>query len=573
MTRPITDNAAAGDAPVPASAPFLIACGTPGAAGPSSPEAIGFKAHNLARMAQLGMPVPPAFVLGTAWSQMPERMCAAVWQPALQALERATGQVLGDVRHPLLLSVRSGAPVSMPGMMDTLLNIGLCDATLPGFVRQTGNPRLAWDAYRRLVAGFGEVVLGLDAAGFDADLAQVAAGRDEHDLDFQELRDITRAHLARVQRLTGRPFPQQPEAQLAAAIGAVLASWQADKARDYRRLKNLPDALGTAVTVQKMVFGNAGGLSGAGVGFSRHPSTGEPEPWVDFLFNAQGEDVVSGRRSALGHQALAEVAPQVWQQLLSLARQLERAFGDMQDFEFTVEAGTLWMLQTRSGKRTAQAQARIALDLADEGLISQTEALERTRGLDADTLSVARLVADGGVPLAQAVSAAHGVAVGEIALDEDSARARQAAGVPVLLVRQDAETRDILALDMAAGLLTARGARTSHAAVVARQLGKVCLVSCEGLEIDRPGHRIQLGGHWLTEGETLTLDGHTGLVWRGAVQRVIEAPTVLLQRLCQLRATVPSTAVQNDVDAADGTPVAHACEPGGQSAAMQASEP
>lgn len=522
------------------TAPTLIGCRSSEPTGAiPGPEAIGFKAHNLARMAALGLPVPPAFVLGTGWCAQAERLTSAAWQDALAALSRTTGQALGDVRRPLLLSVRSGAPVSMPGMMETLLNIGLCDATVPGLLRQTGNPRMVWDAYRRLVAGYGEVVLGLEAALFDADLAQVAAGRDERELDFTELRTLTRAHLASVQRATGRPFPQQPQAQLAAAIQAVFASWHAPKARDYRRLKQLDDGMGTAVTVQRMVFGNAGGTSGAGVGFTRHPSSGERQPWVDFLFNAQGEDVVSGRRSAQGHDELAQVAPTVWAELLDATHRLETEFRDMQDFEFTVENGHLYLLQTRNGKRTAQAAARIALDLAEEGLISRTEALARTAELDADHLAVARVVgaADGQPlqPLAHAVSAAHGVAIGEIALDEARAQTRQAAGAPVVLLRPEAETRDIVALDIAQGLLTIRGARTSHAAVVARQLGKVCLVGCEALQIDLARRTVRLGDQTLAEGERITLDGNDGAIYRGAAQIVQEVPQALMDRLSKLR--------------------------------------
>ena len=385
------------------------------------------------------------------------------------------------------------------------------------------------------MSGYGEVVLGLDAAAFEADLATVAAGMGERELDFVALRDVTRAHLATVQRLSGQPFPQDPHQQLANAIAAVFASWQAPKARDYRRLTGLDDAMGTAVTVQRMVFGNAGGRSGAGVGFTRHPSTGEPQPWVDFLFNAQGEDVVSGRRSAGGHDELARVAPAVWSDLLAGTHRLESALGDMQDFEFTVEDGRLWWLQTRSGKRTHQAQARIALDMLDEGLISADLARQRTADLDAEALSLSRLSDPSGAPLAQAQGAAHGVAIGEIALDEARARSRQAAGAPVLLVRQDAETSDLVALDIAQGLLTARGARTSHAAVVARQMGKVCLVGCDGLQIDLAKRTVRLGDVSLAEGEILTLDGHSGAIWRGAVPTVREAPAGLLARLAALR--------------------------------------
>jgi pyruvate,orthophosphate dikinase len=287
-----------------------------------------------------------------------------------------------------------------------------------------------------------------------------------------------------------------------------------------------------------MVFGNAGGTSGAGVGFTRHPSTGEPEPWVDFLFNAQGEDVVSGRRSAQGHDDLAKVAAPIWAELLQATQRLEQAFGDLQDFEFTVENGVLWLLQTRSGKRSAQARARIALDLCEAGVIDADEARRRTEGLDADSLSLPSVQAEGGVlppVLAQAVSAANGVAIGELALDEARVRQRRDAGVPVLLLRHDAETADIAALEMSSGLLTARGARTSHAAVVARQLGKVCLVACDTLQIDVARRVARFGEVELAEGEVLTLDGHTGTVYRGTAHTVAVVPQELVERLRQLR--------------------------------------
>jgi pyruvate,orthophosphate dikinase len=516
--------------------PTLIGCGTTGPVPP--PEAIGFKAHNLARMAGLGLPVPPAFVVGTAWCAEPRGLTQALWRPALEAVERCTGLRFGDARRPLLLSVRSGAPVSMPGMMDTLLNVGLTDGTLPGLVRLTGNPRLAWDAYRRLVAGYGEVVLGMEAAAFEADLVEVAGERSDRELDFTELRMLARRHLATVERLHGRPFPQDPLAQLDGALQAVFASWSSDKARVYRKLKGLEGATGTAVTVQRMVFGNAGGSSGAGVGFTRHPLTGAPEPWVDFLFNAQGEDVVSGRRSAQGHLELATVAPQVWAELLDATQRIEEAFGDMQDFEFTIEEGRLYMLQTRSGKRTPRAAVRIALDLYAAGLIGRDEALRRTAGFDAAALTLARVVARDGSelrPLARAVSACTGVAIGEIALDEERARSMHAAGLPVLMLRQDAETRDIAALEIATGLLTARGARTSHAAVVARQLGKVCLVGCEVLQIDLVRRTVQIGNETFSEGERLTLDGNTGAVFEGTARTVQDVPAELMRRLDALR--------------------------------------
>ncbi|MFY7854628.1 MAG: PEP/pyruvate-binding domain-containing protein [Rubrivivax sp.] len=504
------------------------------------PDAIGNKAHNLARMADIGLRVPPAFAIGTSWCARADAMRPAHWQPAVGALQETTGCQLGDPRRPLLLSVRSGAAVSMPGMMETLLNIGLNDDTVHGLVRGTGNPRLAWDAYRRLVAGFGEVVLGVPPSAFEADLLALAEpGRDERELDFDAVRRLAHAHLRTVERLTGQPFPQDPWQQLGQAIDAVFRSWHTEKAQTYRRLKGIADRPGTAVTVQVMVFGNAGGDSGAGVGFTRHPSTGEPQPWVDYLFNAQGEDVVSGRRSALGHDELQAVAPAVWQELLDGMARLEAEFADMQDFEFTVERGRLYWLQTRNGKRTPQATARIALDLVDAGRIDRREALRRTEGLDEAALAETVLAAQGGVGsaaiVAQAQSACTGVVVGEIALDEARVRERQAGGAATVLLRPDAETSDIGALDLAGGLLTSRGARTSHAAVVARQLGKVCLVGCSALEIDLTTRRVRLGGRDFAEGEVLTLDGHSGTVYAGAMERCRRAPEALLARLQTLR--------------------------------------
>ncbi|ATE60551.1 PEP/pyruvate-binding domain-containing protein [Thauera sinica] len=504
-------------------------------------DILGVKAWNLARMASLDLPVPPAFVLGTGWCERAAELATAHWQPALARLERLTALRLGDPRHPLLVSVRSGAPVSMPGMMETLLNIGLTDSTLPGFIRVSGHPRLAWDAYRRLIGGYGEVVAGIDARHFEADLDEVRGGQDERSLDFAALRTLAARHLETYRREAGEAFPQDAGVQLEQAIKAVFASWHADKARKYRSLHGLSDRMGTAVTVQRMVFGNGGGLSGAGVGFSRDPSSGEPHPWVDFLFNAQGEDVVSGRRSVLGHDQLAAVAPQVWQSLLHAIGTLERAFGDMQDFEFTVQDGQLFLLQTRDGKRTPLATARIALDLHDEGLITAEEAVERTRDLDAQALAQHGIAADddaGLVLLGRAPTAASGVACGEIVLDEAAANARHAAGTPCILVRQDAETRDITALDLAEGLLTQRGARTSHAAVVARHLGKVCLVGCEALQIDAPSHSIRLHDRTFREGDYLTLDGNEGVIYAGRARVVTTVPQALLDRLERLRRQV-----------------------------------
>lgn len=526
---------------------YLIGCGTTSTAATAkrpagslqpSAQTMGFKAWNLLRMSQLSLPVPPAFVLGTHYCIDPAARALTsdpgLWASSLQALQAATGLKFGDGRRPLLLSVRSGAPVSMPGMMETLLNIGLCDATVGGLLRLTGNPRLVWDAYRRLVASYGEVVAGVPAQLFDEASAKLAGNRDERDLDFADLRELTRQFLIVYKEEAGTPFPQDPRQQLGGSIEAVFASWLSDKASAYRQLNGVADAIGTAVTVQSMVFGNAGGKSGAGVGFSRDPATGEPALWVDFLFNAQGEDVVSGRRSAHGHDELAAVLPAVWLELQESARQLEHAFGDMQDFEFTVQDARLFMLQTRNGKRTPQAAARIALDLFDEKLIDADMARLRVAGLTREALGRPRVLADNGVPLvplARAATASSGVAIGEIALDAARAASRHGAGVAIVLVRRNAETSDIAALEQSAGLLTQRGARTSHAAVVARQLGKVCLVGCADLHIDEAARSIKIGETTLREGDLLTLDGNEGSVYAGAVRTEIEYPAELLARL------------------------------------------
>jgi pyruvate,orthophosphate dikinase len=536
---------AAADATWP-DALYLIGCLAPAGCAPAtytpSAETMGFKAFNLLRMAGLGLAVPPAFAIGTRYcrddASRSQASQPALWRPGLQALERATRLRFGDAQQPLLLSVRSGAPVSMPGMMETLLNIGLCDATLAGFLRQTGNPRLVWDTYRRLVASYGEVVAGVPGSVFESASAPLVGTRDERDLDFAELRTLTRRLLEAYASAAGTPFPQDPQAQLMGAIGAVFASWQSTKACEYRRQRGIPDNIGTAVTVQTMVYGNAGGRSGSGVGFTRDPVSGEPKLWIDFLFNAQGEDVVSGRRSAFGHDELAAVMPAVWQALGDTAARLEREFGDMQDFEFTVQDSRLYLLQTRNGKCSEQALARIALDLFEAGIIPADVARTRTAHLKLDELVVARTESSDGKPmmaLAHAASASNGVAIGEIAFDEAVARARHAAGATVILVRRDAETGDIAALDLAAGLLTQRGARTSHAAVVARQLGKVCLVGCTELQLDEATRTLQAGESTLREGDLLTLDGNEGVVYAGAMRTVVEPLTDLQARLTHLR--------------------------------------
>lgn len=499
-------------------------------------ENMGANANNLLRMATIGMPVPPALVIGTHYTRSPEACMLPLFGVGLPALESATDRVLGDPRQPLIVSVRSGAPVAMPGMMEPLLNVGLCEATLPGMLRQTGNPRLVWDAYRGLIGAYGEVVAGLPGVLFEAEITRATQGRDERLLDFSELRELSQRFLAIYHEHAGEAFPQDAKAQLSGAVHAVFASWHQSKAKSCREIHKIDDAMGTAVTIQRMVFGNSGCDSGAGVGFTRDPTSGENRIWVDFLANAQGEDVVAGQRNAHGNNALAQTAPEAWSDLQTIASRLERAFEDMQDFEFAVQDGELFMLQTRSGLRTPLAAARIALDLHDEGLIGADAALERTGSLQENDLAIERLDVAGAVaPLAQAVSACNGVVSGEVALDARRARERSAAGVPVVLVRQDAQTSDIEALDSAVGLLTQRGARTSHAAVVARQRGKVCLVACGALRIDGPGRGIRLGERAFAEGDVITLDGNEGRIYAGRVATVSIIDEPLLERLRALR--------------------------------------
>jgi len=519
---------------------YLISSGNSPSHHKPNLENMGSKAFNLLRMFNIGLPVPPALVIGTHYTKSPDDCMLPVFSVGLMALQDATGLLFGDAQKPLIVSVRSGAPVSMPGMLETLLNIGLCDQTIGGLLRQTGNPRLVWDAYRRLIASYGEVVAGLPASLFEAEIEHATAGRDERLLDFKDLRDLTHQFLSIYKLHAGQAFPQDVTEQLSGAIRAVFASWQAKKAQEYRKLKQIDSAMGTAVTIQCMVFGNSGGHSGAGVGFTRNPVTGERQLWVDFLGNAQGEDVVSGRRNAHGHQMLAQVAPDAWRKLEESTQVLESEFTDMQDFEFTVQEGLLHMLQTRSGKRTPLARARIALDFMDEGLIDSATALERTADLLEEDIGTLKLASRGkknstAEPLGHAIPASSGVVTGEIALDSQRIAERASAGASVVLVRQDAQTSDIAALELALGLLTQRGARTAHAAVVARQLGKVCLVGCEGLRIDMSARTVQIGKTVLHEGEVITLDGNDGGIYAGAVASVMVPDKILLKRLQALR--------------------------------------
>jgi pyruvate,orthophosphate dikinase len=496
---------------------------------------VGNKAWNLMRLVHANMPVPPAFVLPTTWCGRAPAESAVHIKRALtagiQQLEAATGLQLGSPRRPLLVSVRSGAAVSMPGMMETVLDVGLNDATVQALIRMTGNPRLAWDCYRRLIQGYAEVVVDLPTAPFErlVDEELHRAGVDtERELDYRSLRALTSAMLDCYRTTAGRPFPADPYEQLSTATAAVFRSWDAPKAASYRQLNAISEASGTAVTIQRMVFGNAGGLSGAGVGFTRNPATGAREFYFDFKFNAQGEDVVGGRQLLSDNERLPRVLPAIWSQLNSLCRELESLFLDVQDFEFTVESGKLYLLQTRNAKRTDWAAVTAAVDMVAEGLLEPPEATARLQGMRLDSVARASLAPPLPPPLALAQVASLGVASGAIALDSAAVTRLSAAGAPAILVRSHTVTSDVDAMARAGGILTGTGGRTSHAAVIARQLGKVCLVGCASLEVDDDNRVCRIGATKLKEGDLISLDGNTGAVYPGRLIPIIERPVAAL---------------------------------------------
>jgi pyruvate,orthophosphate dikinase len=501
-------------------------------------EEVGNKAWNLIRMARAGLPVPAAFVLPTHWCQLAVPRSAkelpAVLAAGIAGLEAATRLGFGATRRPLVVSVRSGAAVSMPGMMETLLDVGLNAITVEALIRETGNPRLAWDSYRRLVQGYAEIVAQLPTAPFEqlvaAELLRCEADHED-ELDHRSLRTLTQAMLDCYRAMTGGAFPADPHEQLCAATAAVLGSWNSPKAISYRRLNHLSDAAGTAVTVQRMVYGNAGATSGAGVAFTRDPATGEREMYFDFQFNAQGEDVVGGRQRLQDRDRLRRVLPKMWTRLNEICRELEALQGDAQDFEFTVEAGQLFLLQTRCAKRTAWAAVKIAVDMVAEGLLKPPAALACLQGIALDQVVRTRF----GPPLPPALTTAQGASLGvtsgAIALDSAAAKRLAATGVPVILVRGQTVTTDIEGMALAAGILTGSGGRTSHAAVVARQLGKVCLIGCPTLEIDLDRRQCHIGGQALSEGEFLSLDANTGAVYPGRLAVLTTHPTECLARI------------------------------------------
>jgi pyruvate,orthophosphate dikinase len=525
------DGAAHPDRERPAGIQQVYSFGNGAADGTREMKAVlGGKGANLAEMTNLGVPVPPGFTIACAAcvayldaGQIPEALPDEV-ADHLRRLERAANKRFGDPEAPLLVSVRSGAPVSMPGMMETILNLGLNDETVEGLARASGNARFAYDSYRRFIQMYGDVVLGVAHHDFEHLLkAKRLTAGVETDAELSEgtLRDLVGEYKALVRSQTGAEFPMDPERQLWGAIEAVWTSWTLKKAVDYRRVNHISDALGTAVSVVAMVFGNMGDDSGTGVAFTRDPSTGERRFYGEFLVDAQGEDVVAGIRTPLDIGEMARRLPGPYAELLTTQDLLERHFRDMQDLEFTVERGTLYLLQTRSGKRTAAAAVRIARDMVAEGLITEREAVCRVPADQIDQLL--HPVIDSNVrssPLCTGLPASPGAASGRAVFDADVAEQQAAAGENVILVRDETTPEDFHGMVAARAILTARGGMTSHAAVVARGMGKCAVVGARDIEVDAEGRRFTVDGTVVREGDYLTLDGATGRVFAGDLPTV-----------------------------------------------------
>ena len=504
---------------------------------------LGGKGANLDGMAAIGLPVPPGFTISTPvctlyydeGGRFPDSLKAEVAQ-GLAHIERVTDKAFGDAADPLLVSVRSGARISMPGMMDTVLNLGLNDRTVEGLAQVSGDARFAWDSYRRFIQMYADVVLELDHGSFEEALEIAKEDRGaalDTELSADDLRALVKTYKGLVQEQWGKPFPQDEHEQLWGAVGAVFGSWQSDRAKVYRRLNDIPGSWGTAVNVQAMVFGNMGDTSATGVAFTRDPATGEHAYYGEFLINAQGEDVVAGirtpqyltlaAREKAGARAasMEEALPETYRELARVFDLLETHYRDMQDIEFTVQQGKLWMLQTRSGKRTAKAALKIAVDMANEGLISREEAVLRVDPAALDQLLHPTL--DPKAPrdvIAKGLPASPGAASGKVVFDADTAEKRAGAGEAVILVRVETSPEDIHGMHAAKGILTARGGMTSHAAVVARGMGRPCVSGVGSLAIEAKAKRFRVAGREVVEGDILTIDGATGEVMLGEVATV-----------------------------------------------------
>jgi pyruvate,orthophosphate dikinase len=488
-------------------------------------DILGGKGAGLAEMTTIGIPVPPGFTIASNLClhyleshQFPKRLQAQV-ENALQRLEASSGKHFGDGDHPLLVSVRSGAAVSMPGMMETILNLGLNDNTVEGLARQSGNPQFAWDSYRRFVQMYGSVVFELARKPFEQILDEHKQRcRIERDIDLpaEEMQAIVRRFKEYVRKESGREFPSEPLDQLWGAIAAVFESWNTRRAIDYRKLHDISDSMGTAVNIVAMVFGNLGDDSGTGVTFSRDPSTGEQRLYGEYLMNAQGEDVVSGSRTPQPIGTLKDILPHAYQELERVARTLERHFRDVQDMEFTIERGSLYMLQTRRAQRSGHAAVRIACDMVDEGLISEQEAVARIPPNDLNQLLHPTIDPHALLDLlTTGLPASPGAACGTVVFEADQAEKLGRSGQSVILVRRETSPEDFHGMVTAKAILTARGGMTSHAAVVARGMGKPCVAGAQELVVDEKNNRFSVNGRSIGEGEWITVDGSSGKVFAG----------------------------------------------------------
>ena len=492
---------------------------------------LGGKGANLAEMTNLGLPIPPGFTVTTEactdyynhGRSISEEIQTQIFD-ALALLEERLGKKFGDTENPLLVSVRSGARASMPGMMDTILNLGLTDISVEGFAKRTGNPRFAYDSYRRFIQMFSDVVMEVPKSLFERVIDEIKEDRKVHfdtGLTAEDLKEVIRRFKEIYKEKMGEEFPQEPRVQLMEAVKAVFRSWDNERAIVYRRMNDIPGDWGTAVNVQSMVFGNMGNTSGTGVAFTRNPSTGAKGIYGEYLINAQGEDVVAGIRTPQPITRLEEDLPECYEEFLKIANRLEEHYRDMQDMEFTIEDGKLYFLQTRNGKRTAQAALQIACDLVDEGMITPQEAVSRIEAKSLDQLLHPAFDPDAlkkGTVMGQALPASPGAAAGKIYFTAEEAKEAHETGERVILVRLETSPEDIEGMHAAEGILTVRGGMTSHAAVVARGMGTACISGCGDIVIDEKKKQFTLGGKTYFEGDYISLDGSTGKIYDGDIQ-------------------------------------------------------
>ena len=492
---------------------------------------LGGKGANLAEMTNLGLPIPPGFTVTTEactdyynhGRSISEEIQTQIFD-ALALLEEKLGKKFGDTENPLLVSVRSGARASMPGMMDTILNLGLTDISVEGFAKRTGNPRFAYDSYRRFIQMFSDVVMEVPKSLFERVIDEIKEDRKVHfdtELTAEDLKEVIRRFKEIYKEKMGEEFPQEPRVQLMEAVKAVFRSWDNERAIVYRRMNDIPGDWGTAVNVQSMVYGNMGNTSGTGVAFTRNPSTGAKGIYGEYLINAQGEDVVAGIRTPQPITRLEEDLPECYEEFLKIANRLEEHYRDMQDMEFTIEDGKLYFLQTRNGKRTAQAALQIACDLVDEGMITPQEAVSRIEAKSLDQLLHPTFDPDAlkkGTVMGQALPASPGAAAGKIYFTAEEAKEAHETGERVILVRLETSPEDIEGMHAAEGILTVRGGMTSHAAVVARGMGTACISGCGDIVIDEKKKQFTLGGKTYFEGDYISLDGSTGKIYDGDIQ-------------------------------------------------------